>query len=330
MAFVTGPTGLYVMRFLLGVAEAGFIPGITLYILLWIPLRQRARVTAYWILATPFAGIVGGPLAGLLLQLDGALGLHGWQWLFVAEGLPAIILAVVTYFYLTPVPAQAKWLADDERQWLQRTLADEDQKIHAETRQKFTLGTALLNWRVLVLGLLYIGMNMGLSGINNWMPTIIKSLGTMTNLEVASVTAIPWICGAFAAVLWGRYSDRSNERYVNLAMPLFVGAAGFVASAYVGSPMLGIACLSVAVMGIIAGYTVFWVVPGTFLTGVAVAGGIALVNSMGNIGGFIAPFVIGWIRQATGSFTNALLVLAGAMVLSGVIAFLIRPARAAT
>jgi MFS transporter, ACS family, tartrate transporter len=330
MAFVTGPTGLYVMRFLLGVAEAGFIPGITLYILLWIPLRQRARVTAYWILATPFAGIVGGPLAGLLLQLDGALGLHGWQWLFVAEGLPAIILAVVTYFYLTPVPAQAKWLADDERQWLERTLADEDQKIHAETRQKFTLGTALLNWRVLVLGLLYIGMNMGLSGINNWMPTIIKSLGTMTNLEVASVTAIPWICGAFAAVLWGRHSDRSNERYINLAIPLFVGAAGFVASAYVGSPMLGIACLSVAVMGIIAGYTVFWVVPGTFLTGVAVAGGIALVNSMGNIGGFIAPFVIGWIRQATGSFTNALLVLAGAMVLSGVIALLIRPPRAAT
>jgi MFS transporter, ACS family, tartrate transporter len=244
--------------------------------------------------------------------------------------LPAIILAVVTYFYLTPVPAQAKWLADDERQWLERTLADEDQKIHAETRQKFTLGTALLNWRVLVLGLLYIGMNMGLSGINNWMPTIIKSLGTMTNLEVASVTAIPWICGAFAAILWGRHSDRSNERYVNLAIPLFVGAAGFVASAYVGSPMLGIACLSVAVMGIIAGYTVFWVVPGTFLTGVAVAGGIALVNSMGNIGGFIAPFVIGWIRQATGSFTNALLVLAGAMVLSGVIALLIRPPRAAT
>lgn len=327
MAFVHGATGLYVMRFLLGVAEAGFIPGMTLYILLWIPLRQRARITAYWILATPFAGIVGGPLGGLLLQLDGVLGFKGWQWLFIAEGLPAIILAVATYFYLTPTPAKAQWLDEDERQWLQRTLAAEDEKIHAETRQKFTIGAALLNWRVLVLGLLYIGMNMGLQGINNWMPTIIKSLGTMSNLEVSSVTAIPWICGAVAAVLWGRHSDRKNERYVNLAIPLIVGAIGFVASAYVGSPLLGIVCLSIAVMGIIAGYTVFWVVPGTFLTGAAVAGGIALVNSLGNLGGFIAPFTIGWIKQTTGSFTDALLVLAGAMVVSGVIAFLIRPAR---
>jgi ACS family tartrate transporter-like MFS transporter len=313
------------MRFLLGVAEAGFIPGMTLYILLWVPLRQRARLTAYWILATPFAGIVGGPLSGLLLQLDGCLGLRGWQWLFIAEGLPAVVLAVATYFYLTPGPAKARWLSENERQWLQRTLAEEETKINIETRRKFTLGAALLNWRVLVLGLLYIGMNMGLSGINNWMPTIIKSLGTLSNLEVTSVTAIPWICGAFAAILWGRYSDRRNERYVNLAIPLIVGALGFAASAYVSSPLLGIVCLSIAVMGVIAGYTVFWVVPGTFLTGVAVAGGIALVNSMGNIGGFIAPFTIGWIRQTTGSFTDALLVLAGAMAVSGVIAFLIRP-----
>ena len=327
MAFVNGASGLYIMRFLLGVAEAGFIPGMTLYILLWIPLRQRARITAYWILATPFAGIVGGPLGGLLLQLDGVLGFKGWQWLFIAEGLPAVILAIVTYFYLTPTPAKAQWLNEDERQWLQRTLAAEDEKIHADAQQKFTIGAALLNWRVLVLGLLYIGMNMGLQGINNWMPTIIKSLGTMSNLQVSSVTAIPWICGAVAAVLWGRYSDRHNERYVTLAIALIVGAIGFVASAYVGSPLLGIICLSVAVMGIIAGYTVFWVVPGTFLTGAAVAGGIALVNSLGNLGGFIAPFTIGWIKQATGSFTDALLVLAGAMVVSAVIAFLIRPAR---
>jgi len=327
MAFVSGATGLYIMRFLLGVAEAGFIPGITLYILLWIPLRQRARITAYWILATPFAGIIGGPLGGLLLQLDGVLGLKGWQWLFVAEGLPAVILAVATYFYLTPTPAKAQWLSEDERQWLQRTLAAEAEAIHARTRQKFTIGAALVNWRVLVLGLLYIGMNMGLQGINTWMPTIIKSLGTLSNLEVSSVSAIPWICGAVAAVLWGRHSDRRNERYVSLAVALIFGAIGFAASAYVASPLLGIVCLSIAVMGIIAGYTVFWVVPGTFLTGAAVAGGIALVNSMGNIGGFIAPFTIGWIKQTTGSFTDALLVLAGAMAFSGVIAFLIRPTR---
>jgi ACS family tartrate transporter-like MFS transporter len=330
MAFVTGATGLYVMRFLLGVAEAGFIPGITLYILLWIPLRQRARLTAYWILATPFAGIVGGPLSGLLLQLDGLYGLKGWQWLFIAEGLPAVLLAVATYFYLTPTPAKARWLSDDERQWLERTLREEGEKVHVEAERRFTLGAALTNWRVLVLGFLYIGMNMGLSGINNWMPTIIKSLGTLSNLQVTSVSAIPWICAAIAAILWGRRSDRQNERYVNLTIPLIIGAAGFAASAYVSSPFVAIACLSVATMGIIAGYTVFWVVPGTFLTGVAAAGGIALVNSMGNIGGFISPFAFGWIRQETGSFTDALLVLAGAMATAGVIAFLIRPARKST
>ena len=325
MAFVWDGTSLYVMRFLLGVAEAGFIPGMTLYILTWVPLRHRARLTAYWILATPFAGIIGGPLSGLLLQLDGTYGLKGWQWLFIAEGLPAVLLAFVTYFYLTARPAKARWLQDDERLWLERTLRDEGEKT--EARRKFSLGAALINWRVLVLGFLYIGMNMGLSGINNWMPTIIKSLGTLSNLQVTSITAIPWICAAIAAILWGRRSDRRNERYVNLAIPLIVGAAGFAASAYVSSPLLGIVCLSVAVMGVIAGYTVFWVVPGTFLTGVAAAGGIALVNSMGNIGGFIAPFAIGWLRQETGSFSQALLVLACGMAAAGVIAFLIRPYR---
>ena len=325
MAFVWNGTSLYVMRFLLGVAEAGFIPGMTLYILTWVPLRHRARLTAYWILATPFAGIIGGPLSGLLLQLDGTYGLRGWQWLFIAEGLPAVLLAFVTYFYLTAKPAKARWLQDDERLWLERTLRDEGEKT--EARRKFSLGAALVNWRVLVLGFLYIGMNMGLSGINNWMPTIIKSLGTLSNLQVTSITAIPWICAAVAAILWGRRSDRRNERYVNLAIPLIVGAAGFAASAYVSSPLLGIVCLSVAVMGVIAGYTVFWVVPGTFLTGVAAAGGIAQVNSMGNIGGFIAPFAIGWLRQETGSFSQALLVLACGMAAAGVIAFLIRPYR---
>jgi ACS family tartrate transporter-like MFS transporter len=328
MALVTGQTSLYIMRLLLGAAEAGFIPGITFYILLWVPARHRARLTAYWILATPFAGIVGGPLSGLLLQLDGIWGLKGWQWLFVGEALPALVLSVVTYFYLTPVPAKARWLAEDERAWLEETLETESHAVDHVPQGASTLWPALFNWRVLVLGLLYIGMNMGLSGINNWMPTIIKSFGLGSNLAVTSLSAIPWICGAFAAVLWGRHSDRRNERYVALAIPLVIGAVGFAASAFVSSPLLGIICLAIATMGIIAGYTVFWTVPGTFLSGVAAAGGLALMNSMGNLGGFIAPFTIGWIREATGSFTNALLVLAGAMAAAGIIAFIIRPDRA--
>lgn len=325
MAFVGGTTSLYVARALLGMAEAGFIPGITLYILLWVPLRQRARLTGLWILATPFAGILGGPLSGLLLQLDGVWGLHGWQWLFVAEGLPAVVLGVITYFFLTPRPSEARWLTEGERTWLQGTLKADAEAIEGLGDRRHSLGQALLNWRVLVIGLLYIGMNMGLSGINNWMPTIVKSFGSLTNLEATSLTAFPWACAAVAAVLWGRHSDRRNERYVNLAIPLIVGAAGFAASAYTSSPVLGIICLAVATMGIIAGYAVFWVLPGTFLTGVAAAAGIALINTVGNLGGFIAPFTIGWIKQETGSFTDALLVLAGGMAVSGLIALLIRP-----
>jgi ACS family tartrate transporter-like MFS transporter len=328
MALVHTTTSLYILRFMLGVAEAGFIPGMTFYILLWVPVRQRARLTAYWILATPFAGILGGPLSGLLLQLNGVWGLWGWQWLFIAEGLPAVILSVVTYFYLTPTPAKARWLTDDERLWLQQKLKAESEQIDGATRN-LTVGATLLNWRVLVLGFLYIGMNMGLSGINIWMPTIIKSFGGLSNLEVTSLTAVPWICAAVAAILWGRHSDRRNERYVNLTIPLIIGAVGFAASAFASTPLIGIIFLAIATMGIIAGYTVFWVVPGTFLTGASAAGGIALVNSMGNVGGFIAPFSIGWIRQATGSFTDALLVLAAAMAAAGIIAFIIRPVRKA-
>ncbi len=327
MAFVSGPTGLYSMRLLLGIAEAGFIPGITLYILLWVPLRQRARLTGLWILATPFAGILGGPASGLLLQLDGVWDLHGWQWLFVAEGLPAIVLGVITYFYLTPVPSKARWLTENERTWLVDRLKADGEEVRGSPQGGHLLSQALLNWRVLVIGLLYVGMNMGLSGINNWLPSIVKTFGMLSNLEATSLTAVPWACAAVAAVLWGRHSDRRNERYISLAIPLIVGAAGFAASAYTSSPFIGIVSLSVATMGIIAGYAVFWVIPGTFLSGMAAAGGIALINSMGNLGGFLAPFTIGWIKQETGSFTYALLVLAGALAAAGLIALLIRPAR---
>jgi len=327
MAFVSGPTSLYVMRLLLGVAEAGFIPGITLFILLWVPMRQRARLTGLWILATPFAGMLGGPLSGLLLQLDGVWGLRGWQWLFVAEGLPAVILGIMAYFYLTPTPSKARWLTADERTWLVARLKADDEMARGAPQGGHSLRQALLNWRVLVIGLLYIGMNMGLSGVNNWLPAIVKTFGSLSNLEVTSLTAVPWACAAVAAVFWGRHSDRRNERYISLAIPLVIGAAGFAASAYTTSPLVGMVSLSIATMGIIAGYAVFWVIPGTFLSGVAAAVGIALINSMGNLGGFIAPFTIGWIRQETGSFTYALLVLAGGMAASGLIALLIRPGR---
>jgi ACS family tartrate transporter-like MFS transporter len=327
MAFVNGPASLYVARFLLGVAEAGFIPGLTLYVLFWVPLKHRARFTAFWLFGVPLSGILGAPLSGVLLQLEGVLGFHGWQWLFIVEGLPAIVLAFVVHGALTPTPDRATWLSGDERTWLHAELAKERQTIEVDSRH--SLLSALANWRVLVLGVLYIGMNMAMFGVSIWMPTIVKSLGTLSVLQVSLIIACIWACGGVSAVLWGRRSDRTNERYVSLAIPLLAGATGFLISAYASaSPLLSIVCLTVATMGILTAYTIFWVVPGTFLTGVAAAGGIALINSMGNVGGFLGPFAVGWLKQSTGSFQGALIVLACGMAISGGIALAIRPQRA--
>ena len=324
MAFVTGPDSLYVMRFLLGAAEAGFIPGVTLYVLMWFPLRRRAGITAIWFMSVPLTGIVGGPLSGLLLQLNGWQGLAGWQWMFVLEGLPAIALATAAWFWLTPSPAEATWLSRDERRWLEQTLAEERSGIEREM-SRLGLLAALGNWRVLVLGLLYIGMNMGLVGVNIWMPTIVKSLATLSVMEVTLIIAAIWAAAGVSAFCWGRWSDRAGERYGMLAVALFAGAAGFASSAYLGSPVLGCAALAVATMGILSAYTIFWVLPGTFLTGVAAAAGIALINCMGNLGGFAGPFAVGWLREVTGSFQVALVMLSLGMAISGVIAWALRP-----
>ncbi len=325
MAFVVGPNSLYAARFLLGLAEAGFQPGMTFYVLSWIPLAERARFTGIWFIAVPLSPIIGGPLAGLLLQMNGVLGLAGWQWIFIMEGIPALLLSVVTWRYLTPRPAAAEWLEPAERDALERTIESENAGVHGGRHPTFR--ETMLNKRVLVLGLLYIGMNMGMYAANVWMPTIVKSLGSLGNLETTLVISLIWAVASATSIFWGRRSDRVQERYRHLGFALLFGAAGFSLSAYVGSPALAMACLTAAVAGILSGYVVFWVIPGTFLTGTAAAAGIALMNSMGNLGGFLGPFAVGWLRDSTGSFQIALQVLAGAMVVSGLIAIAIRPGR---
>ena len=315
MAFVQGPVSLITMRFLLGVAEAGFLPGMTFYLIYWIPQQERARVQSLFFLAAPLAGLIGAPLSGLLLQMEGFLGLHGWQWMFIIEGLPAVILSFVTYAYLTDRPAEAVWLDPDERASLAATMHQETARIDAHG--SYSLMQALTHWRTLCMGLLYIGLIAGLYGIAIWMPTILKSLGTMTNLEATLLTAIPFGIAGAGSVVWANLSDRSGDRYINLSVTLLLGAVGYLLSALVSSPLLAMICLTIAAIGVYSALPIFWTLPSTFLTGAAAAGGIALINSIGGLGGFAGPYFVGWIRNATGQFTYALIALSCCMALSG-------------
>jgi MFS transporter, ACS family, tartrate transporter len=327
MAFISGPTSFYVVRFLLGLTESGFTPGITLFIVFWIPLRYRARFTSLWLMSVPLAGVVGGPLSGLLLQLDGALGFRGWQWLFLVEGLPAVILGIITFYYLTPSPAAAAWMNPAEREWLARTLEDEAKSVQLQARQNDSFGAALVNWRVLTLGVTGFLIATGIFGIQFWLPTIIKSFGGLSNLEISFVSAIPYAVGAIASIIWSRYSDRSGERYRFIAIPLLLGAIGYFASGFVASPLLGIIFLTLTFTGIWSCYPVFWTLPGTFLTRGAVAAAIGLITAISNCTGLVSPTLVGWIRQSTGDFTYALDFLGLCLVGAEIIALAIRPTR---
>ncbi len=326
MAFVTGPTSFYIARFLLGVAEAGFMPGMTLYLSYWIPNRHRARVNALWFIGMPIAIVAAGPLSGLLLQyFNGVWGIRGWQWIFIVEGMPALLVAVVTYIYLTPCPERANWLTHAEKSWLKSALADDHQKRAAQFGEILSAKAALLNPRVWFLGFLYIGMNIILSSVNAWLPTIIKSWGSVNVFEASALTAIPWFFAGICAFIWARFADRSREYYKNVTWPLVFCSLGLLASAFATSPVVSLACLTVAVIGIMTAYTVFWVLPGALLSGAAAAGGIALINTLGNLGGFVGPSVLGAIKQATGSFYGGLLFMGAAAACSAILILFARP-----
>lgn len=319
MALVNSETSFYVMRFLLGVAEAGFFPGIILYLTYWFPARERARIVSLFMAAVPLATVIGGPVSGALLELHGLGGLKGWQWLFIVEGLPAVLLGVVALKFLTDRPEHADWLTKAERQALAATLAAEA-KATREVGYA-GLGQALTRPRVLVLGLLYFCIAFGLYGIGFWMPQVIQTFG-LTPLKIGFLTAIPYLIAAIAMVIWGWHSDRTGERIFHVALPLLLGGVAFAWSAYTGPLWLTMVALTLATLGIYAVVGTFWSLPTAILTGTGAAAGIALVNSMGNLGGFAGPFIVGVIKQATGSFTAALLFLAGALLLGALIALL--------
>jgi ACS family tartrate transporter-like MFS transporter len=320
MAFVQGTTSFYVMRFLLGVAEAGFFPGMIYYISLWFPRRERARATAIFILGLPISVLLGAPISAALLSLDGLGGYQGWQWLFVIEGIPAVFLGFVVLAYLTDRPSDARWLPPAQRDWLVAKLAEEAAATAGIRR--FSVGEALRNGKVLTLALAFLCNVVPIYGITMWLPLIVKSAGDMTNVQIGLVTTLPYICAAVAMVVNARHSDRTGERKLHILIGALVGAAGFVLAAVSTSPYVGLAGICIGAAGIWSANTVFWTLPATFLTGAAAAAGIGLINAVGNLGGFVGPYLIGWIREALGGFSPAMYCLAGFLTVHGCITYL--------
>ncbi|MDB5630095.1 MAG: permease, partial [Tardiphaga sp.] len=283
MAIVSGPWSFYALRFLLGVAEAGFFPGIILYLTYWYPAEYRARFLAAFAVAVPVSTVIGAPVSGLLLGLDGMMGLRGWQWLFIIEGIPSVILGVVTWFYLTDRPEKAAWLTAEQKAWLSAKLASEQAAKHSSGHM--TLRQALTSSKVLVLSAVYFGFVAALYGMQFWLPQIVKAFG-FSNAQTGFVTAVPYLFGAIAMIAWARHSDQTRERVWHVGLPLLLIAAALFVSGYVTDPVIVMGALIVAAIGVFCTFGVFWTLPTAWLSGTAAAGGIAMINSIGNLAGF--------------------------------------------
>ena len=317
--FVTTPTQFYVMRFLLGVAEAGFFPGIILYLTYWYPAARRSQMTAWFMSAVPLSGLVGGPVSGWILHhFHGQHGWAGWQWLFVLEGLPAVVLGIITLFYLDNGIAHAKWLSADEKGALQHAL---DQEAQAKSSHSALEGLA--QPRVWLMALIYFSVVIGLYGLSFWLPLLIKSTGVTDPLSIGWLVALPYGVSVVAMILVGRSSDKRHERRWHVAIPALIGAAGLVLSTLWSSDTtLAMVALTLATVGIMVVLPLFWALPNAFLAGSAAAAGLALINALGNLAGFFGPSIIGWVKQATQSTNGGILVLAGFMVLCAVLVLL--------
>jgi ACS family tartrate transporter-like MFS transporter len=298
--FATGPKSLYLLRFLLGVAEAGFFPGVAFYLGTWFPSEYRTRMIAWFMVAVPLSSVVAGPVSGELLHLDGIAGLSGWKWLFLLEGLPGVVIGVVILRFLADRPEQARWLSDRERQIVHDRLGSERRE-----REVRHLGAALKDVRVLILAGVQFGFLVGSYGVGLFLPQIIK-LGNLSNREVGFVSSGCYIVATIGMVVWASRVDRHGGKIVNLALSCLVSAVGFVGAIASSNFWVSLAGVTVALTGINAARGIFWTIPPRFLTGMAAAGGLAFINSIGTMGGFVGPYVMGWLTDRTGSFSAGL------------------------
>lgn len=316
-AFIIGPLSFYSIRFALGIAEAGFFPGIILYLTWWFPSHYRSRIVGVFMAAIPLSNILGSLVSGVLLDLDGWAGLAGWQWLFILEAAPAVVLGIAFWIYMTDWPADAHWLEPAQRDWLIARL--EGERARREAIREYSLKQALLDKRVLLLSLVYFGGTFAGYGIALFQPQIVHRLAAGFGLT-GVINAIPYVFAAVAMILWGRHSDRTGERPRHVAIAYSVGASGLIATALMTDPVLTMCTLVIAAMGQSSTGPTFWSLPTAMLSGTAAAGGIALINALGNLGGFFGPYLFGLVKDATGgSFMFALMVIALGPIMSAAI-----------
>ena len=316
-ALVVGPYSFYAVRLILGIAEAGFFPGVIFFLTLWFPAQYRTRVLAWFTVATPISFLVGGPLSIWLLQMHGAWGLAGWQWMFLIEGLPACVLGLITLKVLSNHPAQARWLSSDEREVLTGMLAEEQGK----GQHSHGFKAALKDPRVWILSSITFSFTLGSYGIGIWLPQMLKAQGVEISM-IGWVAAIPYFFATVGLLVWARHVDRTGKGVLNLALAMLLAGIALLFALQMDSLVPALAGITLALVGTIAGKTIFYTLPGKFLRGQAAAGGIALINSIGAFGGFVGPYLMGFLKDYTGSFTAGLMVMgcilfvAAAMVMS--------------
>ena len=315
-AFVTGELSFNIVRTLLGVAEAGFFPGIIFFLTLWFPSAYRARIVGLFMFAIPVSTVIGSPISGLILGLEGVWGLHGWQWMFLLEAIPALLMTFAVLSYLTDRPADARWLEPEERLWLQGRLDAE--RVNRELFLSMSWPQSILNPRVILLGCVYMALNIPQYGLSFFLPQIVKAFG-VTNVQAGFITALPYVVGALGMIVWSRHSDKTGERVWHCVIPFLAMVVGLGLAASIADPTAKIVVLCIAAWGFFSILPVFWTLPTAFLSGAGAAAGIAAVNSIGNLGGYFGPQAFGYLKTSTGGDTASLIFLACSAIVGAVL-----------
>jgi ACS family tartrate transporter-like MFS transporter len=324
MVTIESPLSFYILRFLLGVAEAGFFPGMILYLTYWFPRRLHGTAVARFMTAIPAAGVLGGLISAQLLGMSGTLGLPGWKWLFICTGLPAVILGVVVFFYLTDRPELAAWLSDDERQWLIEHISVDSADAKAAPSAMLS---ALRNSRVWLLAAIYFSLTLGMYGFQLWLPQIIHAFGGLSDATTALLSAIPAVFQALGMIVIAGHSDARGERRWHVALSAALAAAGLVATGCIKDPVISLMTLSLTALGIWGTVGPFWALPTAYLSRQSAAGGIALINSVGNLGGFAGPYLVGLIKKHTADFSHSLFAMALSLTICAALVLLVKQDR---